>query len=39
MANDNEKNTSIQDYVKELITDYDFVRSHIVTALKRTRNV
>lgn len=33
MANDNEKNTSIQDYVKGLITDYDFVRSHIVTAL------
>lgn len=33
MANDNEKNTSMQDYVKGLITDYDFVRSHIVTAL------
>lgn len=33
MANDNEKNTLTQDYVKGLITDYDFVRSHIVTAL------
>ena len=33
MANDNNKNTSIQDYVKGLITDYDFVRSHIITTL------
>jgi len=33
MANDNEKNTLTQDYVKGLITDYDFVRSHIITAL------
>lgn len=33
MANNNEKNTLAQDYVKGLITDYDFVRSHIVTAL------
>lgn len=33
MANDNEKNTLTQDYVKGLITDYDSVRSHIVTAL------
>lgn len=31
MANNNEKLT--QDYVKGLISDYDFVRSHIVTAL------
>lgn len=33
MANNNEKNTLTQNYVKGLITDYDFVRSHIVTAL------
>lgn len=33
MANDNEKNTLTQDYVKGLITDYDFVRSHIITTL------
>ena len=33
MANDNKKNTLTQDYVKGLITDYDFMRSHIVTAL------
>lgn len=33
MANDNEKNTLTQDYVKGLITDYDFVRSHIITAI------
>lgn len=31
MANDNEKLT--QNYVKGLISDYDFVRSHIVTTL------
>lgn len=33
MANDNEKRTLTPDYVKELISDYDFVRSHIVTTL------
>lgn len=33
MANNNEKNTLTQNYVKGLITDYDFVRSHIITAL------
>lgn len=33
MANNNEKNTLAQDYVKGLISDYDFVRSHIITTL------
>lgn len=33
MANNNEKNTLTQNYVKGLITDYDFVRSHIITTL------
>ena len=33
MANNNEKNTFTPEYVKGLISDYDFVRSHIVTAL------
>lgn len=33
MANNNEKNTLTQKYVKGLISDYDFVRSHIVTTL------
>lgn len=33
MANNNEKNTLAQDYVKGLISDYDFVRNHIITTL------
>lgn len=33
MANNNEKNTFTPEYVKGLISDYNFVRSHIVTAL------
>ena len=33
MTNNNEKNTLTQNYVKGLITDYDFVRSHIITTL------